>query len=336
MSDLLGHYLNEIGKIPLLELAEERKLSEAVQRGIEARTELETAVRCFPELAETSDVIKQLVGKPNNSKQATPDSKKTQKKPDANQLRRWRTDIRKGDAAREKFVTSNLRLVVSIAKRYPLPSSLELMDLIQEGNIGLEYAVNRFDGRKGFRFSTYATFWIRQSIGRALDHGGHMVHLPEDKAASLRSEMRHNRGDTESMSTQNAMLHKLAVQVSLDNQIGEDGTTSLGDMIADPSAGPDTRVHDNDISVRLRTLVSKKLSRRDIMAIEYRLGLYDGTPRSYNEVGKEIGTSAEAARRIVNKAFGVLRQNIPEDMLDNYPDLKRADANRDSSEVVKV
>ena len=83
-------------------------------------------------------------------------------------------------AAKDRFIRANLRLVVSVARRYPLPPSMELLDLIQEGNLGLEHAVDKFDWRKGFKFSTYATFWIRQAIGRALDQKGELIRLPGD------------------------------------------------------------------------------------------------------------------------------------------------------------
>ena len=95
-----------------------------------------------------------------------------------------------GRAAKDRFIRANLRLVVSIARRYPLPPGMELLDLIQEGNLGLEHAVDKFDWRKGFKFSTYATFWIRQAIGRALDQKASLVRLPGDRSASLRAALR--------------------------------------------------------------------------------------------------------------------------------------------------
>ncbi|MET0159736.1 MAG: sigma-70 family RNA polymerase sigma factor, partial [Acidimicrobiales bacterium] len=129
MSDSVGQYLNEIGTVPLLNAQEERELAQIIEAGFEARKRLENGEKG----------------------------------------REIRKAIRAADAAKDRFIRANLRLVVSVARRYPLPPSMELLDLIQEGNLGLEHAVDKFDWRKGFKFSTYATFWIRQAIGRALD-----------------------------------------------------------------------------------------------------------------------------------------------------------------------
>ena len=129
MSDSVGQYLNEIGAVSLLNAEEERMLSKIIEAGAEARAKKEEG--------ETGIELDRA--------------------------------IRKAAIAKDRFIRANLRLVVSVARRYPLPPGMELLDLIQEGNLGLEHAVDKFDWRKGFKFSTYATFWIRQAIGRALD-----------------------------------------------------------------------------------------------------------------------------------------------------------------------
>ncbi len=108
----------------------------------------------------------------------------------ASAARELRKAVAAAAAAKDRFIRANLRLVVSIARRYPLPPGMELLDLIQEGNLGLEHAVDKFDWRKGFKFSTYATFWIRQAIGRALDQKASLVRLPGDRSASLRAALR--------------------------------------------------------------------------------------------------------------------------------------------------
>jgi RNA polymerase primary sigma factor len=162
--------------------------------------------------------------------------------PDAWPLRRWRPGTTVGDehrtirdAARAKdhFIRANLRLVVSIARRYPMQPSLELLDLIQEGNLGLEHAVDKFDWRKGFKFSTYATFWIRQAIGRALDQKGSLVRLPGDRSAALRNALRRNGGDSEALDADLAELNHLTSVRSLDKTVGDDTSTELIDLLAD-------------------------------------------------------------------------------------------------------
>jgi len=150
MSDSVGLYLNEIGLVPLLTAMEERELSQVIERGREAATRLEAGEKS----------------------------------------RELRQAVKAAAAAKDRFIRANLRLVVSIARRYPMPPGMELLDLIQEGNLGLEHAVDKFDWRKGFKFSTYATFWIRQAIGRALDQKASLVRLPGDRSASLRAALR--------------------------------------------------------------------------------------------------------------------------------------------------
>ena len=114
---------------------------------------------------------------------------------------------------------------------------MELLDLIQEGNLGLEHAVDKFDWRKGFKFSTYATFWIRQAIGRALDQRANLVRLPGDRAAALRAALRESSGDSSDLDVENAMLHRLTTPAALDRTVGDDGTTELLDLLADAAVG---------------------------------------------------------------------------------------------------
>src|SRR5437870_8656168 len=146
MSDSVGQYLNEIGLVPLLTAQEERELSQVIEKGSAAAAALEQA---------------------KLEKRRLPRAEVTE-------LNRA---VRKAAAAKDRFIRANLRLVVSVARRYPMPPGMELLDLIQEGNLGLEHAVDKFDWRKGFKFSTYATFWIRQAIGRALDQKASLVQI---------------------------------------------------------------------------------------------------------------------------------------------------------------
>src|SRR6478736_2345526 len=183
MSDSVGQYLNEIGLVPLLTAQEERELSQTIEKGRDAAVAMENGERSTPEL---------------------------------------RRAVKTAAAAKDRFIRANLRLVVSVARRYPLPPGMELLDLIQEGNLGLEHAVDKFDWRKGFKFSTYATFWIRQAIGRALDQKASLVRLPGDRSASLRAALRQVSGDGDELDDEHARLHRLTTPTSLDRVVGDD------------------------------------------------------------------------------------------------------------------
>src|SRR3954467_15784504 len=204
MSDSVGQYLNEIGLVPLLTAAEERELSKLVEAGFAARDRLAPG-------EDTAEV---------------------------------RRTIEKADRAKDRFTRANLRLVVSVARRYPLPPGMELLDLIQEGNLGLEHAVDKFDWRKGFKFSTYATFWIRQAIGRALDQKASLVRLPGDRSASLRAALRAVSGDSDELDDEHARLHRLTTPTSLDRPVGDDDGSELIDLLPDSLPGPEQIVMD--------------------------------------------------------------------------------------------
>ncbi len=297
MSDLVSQYLNEIGLVPLLDAQKERELSQAIENGRVASEQKEEALAALP-------------------KGATPDQM-----PPKSQMRSWDRAIREAAKAKEHFIRANLRLVVSVARRYPLPPGMELLDLIQEGNLGLEHAVDKFDWRKGFKFSTYATFWIRQAIGRALDQRANLVRLPGDRAAALRAALRESSGDSSDLDVENAMLHRLTTPAALDRTVGDDGTTELLDLLADAAVGPEERVVEYDHSEQLFSIVRDELDERSCEAIELRLGLFDGKKRSYREVGDDLGVTAEAARRLVKRSLAALKKRIPADLLENFPEL---------------
>ena len=268
MSDSVGLYLNEIGMVPLLNAAEERELAQAIEAGVEARARKARG--------ETGAEISR--------------------------------NIAAAAQAKDRFIRANLRLVVSVARRYPLPSGMELLDLIQEGNLGLEHAVDKFDWRKGFKFSTYATFWIRQSIGRALDQKASLIRLPGDRSAALRAALRSVSGDGDELDSENAMLHRLATPTSLDRTIGDDDSNELVDLLADPHPGPEAQVMAG-VDDELLDKVLGQLDSRARQAVEQRFGLSDGRRRSYREVGEELGITAEAARRLVKRAVNSVRES---------------------------
>ncbi|MGZ4758761.1 MAG: sigma-70 family RNA polymerase sigma factor, partial [Acidimicrobiales bacterium] len=220
--------------------------------------------------------------------------------------RELQREVRKAAEAKDRFIRANLRLVVSVARRYPLPPGMELLDLIQEGNLGLEHAVDKFDWRKGFKFSTYATFWIRQAIGRALDQKASLVRLPGDRSASLRAALRQVSGDGDELDAEHARLHRLTTPTSLDRTIGDDDSNELIDLLPDSKPGPEALVLAHAEEEMVTDLLSI-LDPRAKYAVEQRFGLHDGRKRSYREVGEELGVTAEAARRLVKRAVSAVR-----------------------------
>jgi RNA polymerase primary sigma factor len=266
MSDSIGMYLNEIGKVSLLDADEEKQLSRVIEDGRAAAERLANGERSV-------------------------------------ELRRAAAA---GAKAKDRFIRSNLRLVVSIARRYPLPQGMDLGDLIQEGNLGLEHAVDKFDWRRGFKFSTYATFWIRQAIGRALDQKASLVRLPGDRSASLRAALRQVSGDGDELDEEHARLHRLTTPTSLDRTIGDDDSNELVDLLPDATPGPEAEVV-SKVEEQLVTDLLDVLDARARYAVEQRFGLQDGRKRSYREVGEELGVTAEAARRLVKRAVSAVR-----------------------------
>lgn len=268
MSDSIGIYLNEIGRVPLLDAEQERALSRAIEAGRDAAQRIADG--------ERSVILKAAV--------------------------------RDAAAAKDRFIRANLRLVVSLARRYPLPQGMDLGDLIQEGNLGLEHAVDKFDWRRGFKFSTYATFWIRQSIGRALDYKSSLIRIPGDRSATLRAALRQASGDAEALDRTNAELHRLITTVSLDKTVGDDGDATLGDLVASSDGGPEDAIIAMLDSELLDDLLGI-LDARARFAIEARFGLIDGERKSFREVGEQLGITSEAARRLVNRAIDGLRED---------------------------
>jgi RNA polymerase primary sigma factor len=273
MSDSVGQYLNEIGAVALLTADDEKMLSKAIEKGRDAQVVLDS-----------------------------------EEKITAAERRSLRTAVREAEAARDRFIRANLRLVVSIARRYPLPPAMELLDLIQEGNLGLEHAVEKFDWRRGFKFSTYATFWIRQSIGRALDQKASLIRLPSDRSASLRAALRHSGGDSDGLDDENAWLQRISTPTSLDKNIGDEGDSTLVDLIGDDAPSPEDHALESDRKEMIRGLLDR-LDPRAQLAVARRFGLIDGESHSYREVGEELGVTAEAARRLVKRAVDELRED---------------------------
>jgi len=285
--DLVGRYLADIGQYPLLTAAEEVTLAQQIEDGREAELRLAEELDLKPAVRAA--------------------------------LRR---QVREGASAKQRFIQSNLRLVVSIAKRYQ-STGLPLLDLIQEGNLGLIRAVEKFDHRKGFKFSTYATWWIRQAIGRGIADKGRTIRLPShvvdtlstlSKASGTLLKELGREPTAEELSELTGMpvdrvqtaMQATADVISLSAGIGEDAT-EFGDLLPDETAEvPFDVAAANLEKAELRTLL-RTLSDREREVLELRFGLVGDRPLTLDEVGRHFALTRERIRQIEAKALTKLR-----------------------------
>jgi RNA polymerase sigma factor (sigma-70 family) len=289
--DLVRLYLDEVGRYSLLTKADEARLGQRVQTGQQATAELEREV-----------------GLPGSRRR---------------QLRRA---VKSGDEAMDAFVKANLRLVVSIASKYQW-SGLPLLDLIQEGNLGLIHAVEKFDWRKGFKFSTYATWWIRQAIGRAIDNTARTIRLPghvgdqvrKVKKATTTLEARLGRLPTAAeLATETEFPEELVADllrfdedpVSLAVRVGEGDDSELGELVADGSAlSPFEEVAARLLPDQIDRLLGP-LNNNERAVLRLRYGLDRGEPRTLDEVGIVLDLSGERIRKIERSALAKLRADL--------------------------
>jgi RNA polymerase primary sigma factor len=244
-----------------------------------------------------------------------------------------RRKVRHGREAKDAFLTANLRLVVANARRYANTSGIDFLDLIQEGNLGLIRAVEKFDWRKGFKFSTYATWWIRQAITRAIADKSRTVRIPvhlhdtlaavRAAQASLKAELGREPKPEEIAEEAGVNVDKVelalgvADTVSLEQPVGEDGA-QLGDFIEDEDAVDPVRVTEElDIANSLRKSI-ERLPVREGRILALRYGFYDGVPRTLEEIGEEFNLTRERIRqleklalcRLRHPSFGIREQDL--------------------------
>ncbi len=299
-SDPVRMYLREIGRTPLLSKDEEIALAKQIERGAEA---VERLKRATPRMSS-----------------ATREKLKEQ--------------ARIGDAAREKLTKANLRLVVSIAKKY-LGRGLSFLDLIQEGNIGLMRAVEKFDWQRGFKFSTYATWWIRQGITRAIADQARTIRIPVHMIETINKFHRIQRQleqklDREPTPEEIAKLLETTPEkvreiikvsqrpTSLETPIGEEKDSRLKDFVADEEVSAPTDDTSKELLKQQLLEVLGTLSPREQKVIELRFGLRDGKPRTLEAVGREFGVTRERIRQIEAKAIRKLRHPSRSKLIKDY------------------
>ncbi len=287
-ADAVGRYLGQVADHGLLTAEDEVRLARTIEAGKKAQ-----------QLLDAGDRIEA-----------------------AERVSLYRT-IEMAEEAKAAFIRSNLRLVVSIAKRYS-GRGLELLDLIQEGNLGLIRAVEKFDWRKGFKFSTYATWWIRQSITRGLGNQGRTIRLPvhmvdvvrtvQETELTLREQFRRPPTIAEIAEVSGLDEDRIEIArttpgdtVSLDRPVGEEGDAQLGDFVEDDrTPDPFTVVAEvarcEEVSKALGSL-----DERECRVLVLRYGIGGNPPRTLSDVGSELGITRERVRQIENRALGKLR-----------------------------
>ena len=301
--DPVRMYLKEIGKVDLLTASEEVDLAMKIEAGLEATEKLEAA--------------------------------------DAGEIELTRSEMRRltrienvGLEAKQALISANLRLVVSIAKRY-VGRGMLFLDLIQEGNLGLIRAVEKFDYQKGFKFSTYATWWIRQAITRAIADQARTIRIPVHMVETINKLVRVQRqllqdlgrdptpeeiGAEMDMSADRVReIQKISQEpVSLETPIGEEEDSQLGDFIEDSTAvAPPEAASDSMLREQLDQVLDS-LADRERKVIKFRFGLEDGHPRTLEEVGREFGVTRERIRQIESKTLAKLRHPSRSGRLKDY------------------
>ncbi|MFE2376487.1 sigma-70 family RNA polymerase sigma factor [Streptomyces sp. NPDC059398] len=300
-SDLLRQYLREIGRIPLLTAADEVELARRVEAGLFAEERLRSSSDLDSRLAVDLDRLVVL-----------------------------------GRMAKRRLIEANLRLVVSVAKRY-VGRGLTMLDLVQEGNLGLIRAVEKFDYARGFKFSTYATWWIRQAMSRALADQARTIRVPVhvveliNRVVRVQRRMLQEHGCEPTPEEVAAQLEltpervgevlRLAQEpVSLHAPVGEEDEVALGDLIEDGDAASPVESAAFLLLRQHLEAVLSTLGERERKVVQLRYGLADGRPRTLEEIGRIFGVTRERIRQIESKTLNKLRDHACADQLRGYLD----------------
>ncbi|HVE99482.1 MAG TPA: RNA polymerase sigma factor, partial [Mycobacteriales bacterium] len=298
-SDPVRLYLKEIGKVPLLTAEEEVDLAKRIEAGLVASEKLATTRKVGEKTRRDLEAIE-----------------------------------RDGQLAKKKLVEANLRLVVSIAKRY-VGRGMLFLDLIQEGNLGLIRAVEKFDYTKGYKFSTYATWWIRQAITRAIADQARTIRIPVHMVETINKLIRIQRQLLQDLGREPSpeeiakemdltpekvreILKVSQEPVSLETPIGEEEDSHLGDFIEDSDAVVPVDAASFILLQEQLDSVLHTLSDREKKVIQLRFGLTDGHPRTLEEVGREFGVTRERIRQIESKTLSKLRHPSRSQKLRDY------------------
>ena len=304
-SDPVRMYLKEIGQVSLLNGEQEVELAKRIEVGTKASERLADAAAAGEEL-------------------------------DRNMMLRLQRSARDGEMAKQALTQANLRLVVSIAKRY-VGRGMLLLDLIQEGNLGLMRAVEKFDYTKGFKFSTYATWWIRQAITRAIADQARTIRIPVHMVESINKVYRVQRQMMQELERE-PTIDELAEKVdmtpqrvreiqrisqdplSLDSPVGEEDDSNLGDFIEDQQAEAPAEAAARKMLGDAVIEALDELNDREKQVVRLRFGLDDGQARTLEEVGREFGVTRERIRQIESKTLAKLRHPHRSQKLRDYLD----------------
>ena len=297
--DPVRMYLKEIGKVPLLTAAQEVSMAKRFEAGLDAVAQIEAAADLSPERRASLRAV-----------------------------------VRDGELAKSQLIEANLRLVVSIAKRY-VGRGMALLDLVQEGNLGLIRAVEKFDYTKGFKFSTYATWWIRQAITRSIADQARTIRIPVHMVETMNKVTRISRQMLQELGREPTVdeiaakveltpdrvreIQRLGQEpVSLETPVGEEDDSSLGDFVEDPNATAPATAAARALLTEAIEEALEELNDRERAVVRMRFGLDDGQVRTLEEVGREFNVTRERIRQIESKTLAKLRHPTRSNRLRDY------------------